>query len=204
MDDATFYGALQRQVKISSILPIIEAQWITQIEHQKKLLYTYSCVHHYTAGNSGSGFLPEIIFKQLKKLRIADEVIKAANITLQENNHSLEELNQNLSTANKIKNEYIGYYFNINSIYIEKLESFQKSLEKKLSSKRYEDAQAAVKNLNLENERHQLFHTFDKVFLRIFPDFVHKFNVLFDKFLLEETRRSWRGNYARASIAYCS
>jgi len=177
MDDATFYGALQRQVRISSILPIIEAQWISQIEHQKRLLYTYSFI--ITLLVISVVVFAWIIFKQLKKLRVADEVIKAANITLQENNRSLEELNQHLSTANKIKNEYIGYYFNINSIYIEKLESFQKSLDKKLSSKRYEDAHITVKNLHLENERQQLFHTFDNVFLRIFPDFVQKFNALF-------------------------
>jgi len=179
MDDATFYGALQRQVKISSILPIIEAQWIDQIEHQKKLLYTYSFI--ITLLVIFVLVFAYIIFKQLKKLRIADELIKAANITLVDNNKALEELNKNLSTANKIKNEYIGYYFNINSIYIEKLESFQKSLDKKLSSKRYDDAQAAVKNLNLENERLLLFHTFDKVFLRLFPGFIEKFNALFNK-----------------------
>jgi len=179
MDDATFYGALQRQVRISSILPIIEAQWVDQIEHQKKLLYIYSAI--ITLLGFSVVVFAVIIFRQLKKLRIADEIIKAANITLQENNIVLEELNKNLSTANKIKNEYIGYYFNINSIYIEKLESFQKSLEKKLSSKRYEDALVAVKNLNLETERQHLFHTFDKVFLRLFPDFVRKFNELFSE-----------------------
>jgi len=179
MDDATFYGALQRQVRISSMLPIIEAQWINQIEHQKKLLYTYSFI--ITLLVIFVLVFAYIIFKQLKKLRIADELIKAANITLQENNKSLEELNRNLSTANKIKNEYIGYYFNINSMYIEKLESFQKSIDKKLSSKRYDDAQATVKNLNLENERQQLFHTFDKVFLRLFPGFIDKFNALFQQ-----------------------
>jgi hypothetical protein len=177
MDDATFYGALHRQVKISSILPIIEAQWINQIEHQKKLLYMYSFI--ITVLVLAVVVFAVIIFRQLKKLRIADDIIKAANTSLQENNKVLEELNRNLGTANKIKNEYIGYYFNINSIYIEKLESFQKSIDKKLSSKRYEDAQAAVKSLNLENERQHLFHTFDKVFLRLFPDFIHKFNALF-------------------------
>jgi len=178
MDDATYYGALHRQVQISTILPIIEAQWIKLIEHQKKLLYTYSFI--ITLLVLFVVMFAYIIFRQLKKLRIADDLIKAANITLQESNLALEELNRNLSTANKIKNEYIGYYFNINSIYIEKLESFQKSIDKKLSSKRYEDAQAAVKSLNLENERQQLFHTFDKVFLRLFPDFIHKFNALFN------------------------
>jgi hypothetical protein len=179
MDDATWYGALQRQARISSILPIIEAQWVDQIEHQKKLLYIYSAI--ITLLGLSVVVFAVIIFRQLKKLRIADEFIKAANISLQENNIALEGLNKNLSTANKIKNEYIGYYFNINSIYIEKLESFQKSLEKKLSSKRYEDALLAVKNLNLETERQHLFHTFDKVFLRLFPDFVSKFNELFSE-----------------------
>jgi hypothetical protein len=179
MDDATFYGALQRQVRISSILPIIEAQWVNQIEHQKKLLYIYSAI--ITLLVLAVVLFAVIIFRQLKKLRIADGIIKEANISLQKNNLELEELNRNLSTANKIKNEYIGYYFNINSIYIEKLESFQKSLEKKLGSKRYEDALSTVKNLNLEDERQHLFHTFDKVFLRLFPDFIQKFNALFNE-----------------------
>jgi hypothetical protein len=178
MDEATFYGALHRQVKISSILPIIETQWITQIEHQKKLLYTYSFI--ITLLVLFVVAFAVIIFRQLKKLRIADDIIKAANVSLQENNKALEELNRNLSTANKIKNEYIGYYFNINSVYIEKLENFQKSLEKKLGSKRYEDALTTVKNLNLENERQELFHTFDKVFLRLFPGFIKEFNALFN------------------------
>lgn len=178
MDEAIFYGARHRQVTISSILPIIESQRISIVEQQRKSLIIYSSI--ITVLVIFVVVFAFIIFRQLKRLRIADEIIKAANVTLKDNNEALEELNRNLSTANKIKNEYIGYYFNINSIYIEKLESFQKSLEKKLSSKRYEDAQAAVKNLNLENERQQLFHTFDKVFLRLFPDFVKKFNLLFN------------------------
>ena len=178
MDEATFYGARHRQVTISSILPIIEAQRISAVEQQRRSLFIYSSI--ITLLVIFVIVFAYIIFRQLKKLRIADDLIKTANASLQENNKMLEGLNRNLSTANKIKNEYIGYYFNINSIYIEKLESFQKSLDKKLSSKRYEDAQAAVKNLNLENERHELFHTFDKVFLRLFPDFVKEFNALFN------------------------
>jgi len=178
MDEAIYYGARHRQVTISSILPIIESQRISIVEQQRRSLVIYSSI--ITLLIIFVLVFAVIIFRQLKKLRIADDIIKAANTTLQENNKALEELNRNLSTANKIKNEYIGYYFNINSIYIEKLESFQKSLDKKLSSKRYEDAQAAVKNLNLENERLQLFHTFDKVFLRLFPDFIKKFNLLFN------------------------
>lgn len=177
MDDATFYGARHRQVAISSILPIIEAQRISTVEQQRRSLVIYASI--ITILVLFVVAFAFIIFRQLKKLRIADNLIKEANVSLQESNVALEALNRNLSTANKIKNEYIGYYFNINSIYIDKLESFQKSLDKKLSSKRYEDAQAAIKSLNLENERHQLFHTFDKVFLSLFPDFIARFEALF-------------------------
>ena len=187
MDDATFYGARHRQVAISSILPIIEAQRISTVEQQRRSLVIYASI--ITVLVLFVIAFAYIIFKQLKKLRIADNLIKEANVSLQESNQALEALNRNLSTANKIKNEYIGYYFNINSIYIDKLESFQKSLDKKLSSKRYEDAQLAIKSLNLENERQQLFHTFDKVFLQLFPDFIDKFDFLFhkeDKILIPE------------------
>ncbi|MBB6126743.1 DUF6377 domain-containing protein [Mucilaginibacter lappiensis] len=177
MDDATFYGARHRQVTISSILPIIEAQRINTIEQQRRSLFIYASI--ITVLILFVVVFAVIIFRQLKKLRIADDLIKAANTSLQQNNRMLEELNRNLSIANKIKNEYIGYYFNINSIYIDKLESFQKSIEKKLSNKRYDDAQKAIKNLNLESERQQLFHTFDKVFLQLFPDFINKFDELF-------------------------
>jgi tetratricopeptide (TPR) repeat protein len=177
MDDATYYGARHRQVTISSIMPIIEAKRIKTIEEQRRSLFIYSSI--ITVLVFFVIAFAIIIFRQLKKLRIADNIIKATNITLQDNNKSLEELNKNLSVANKIKNEYIGYYFNVNSIYIEKLENFQKSLDKKLTSKRYEDAHVTVKSLNLESERQHLFDTFDKVFLKLFPNFITKFNELF-------------------------
>ncbi|GAA4312261.1 DUF6377 domain-containing protein [Mucilaginibacter gynuensis] len=177
MDEATFYGALHRQVKISSILPIIEAQWINQIEHQKRLLYAYSFI--ITLLVVAVIVFAVISFRQLKKIRAADKIIQEANLSLHETNTALEEVNKKLSVANTIKNEYIGYYFNINSIYLDKLENFKKSLDKKLTNKRYEDALQTINQLNLESERQELFNTFDKVFLRLFPDFIEIFNSYF-------------------------
>ena len=178
MDEAIFYGARQRQVTISSILPIIEAQRIASVEQQRRSLFIYSSVITLLV-IFVIGFTI-IIFIQLKKIRIADKIINEANVSLQESNKNLEETNKQLSIANRIKNEYISYYFNINSVYIDKLENFKKSLDKKLVSKRYDDALVAVNNLNLENERRELFHTFDKVFLKLFPDFITRFNSLFE------------------------
>jgi hypothetical protein len=178
MDEATFYGARQRQVTISSILPIIEAQRVATVEQDRRSLLIYASI--ITLLVFFVIAFTFIVFRQLKKLRIADNIIKDANASLQKSNNILEELNKKLGIANKIKNEYIGYYFNINSIYIDKLENFKKSLNKKLISKRYEDALVAVNNLNLDAERKELYYTFDKVFLRLFPDFIEKYNSLFD------------------------
>ncbi|MDP9048559.1 MAG: DUF6377 domain-containing protein, partial [Bacteroidota bacterium] len=135
MDEANFYGARHRQVTISSILPIIEAQRIAAIEQQRRSLYIYSSVITLLV-LFVIGFMV-IILLQLKKIRAADKIIHAANISLLRSNDSLEDANKKLSIANRIKNDYIGYYFNINSIYIDKLENFKKSLDKKLTSKRY-------------------------------------------------------------------
>jgi len=178
MEEATFYGARHRQVAISSIMPIIEAQRIATVEMQWRSMFIYASI--ITVLVLFVIVFAFIIFRQLKKLRIADDIIRKANISLQASNEALGELNKKLSTANKIKNEYIGYYFNINSIYIDKLESFKTSIAKKLASKRYEDAMVAVNNLHLDAERRELYHTFDKVFLRLFPDFIEKFNALFE------------------------
>ena len=177
MDEATFYGARHRQVTISSILPIIEAQRIKSVEDERRSLLIYASI--ITVLVMFVIAFAVIINRQLKKIRKADEIIKAANHSLQDSNKALEEVNRNLSTANKIKNEYITYYFNVNSVYIDKLESIKKSLEKKMKSQRYEDALDTLKKLNLESERHELFHTFDRVFLRLFPDFMVRFNALF-------------------------
>jgi tetratricopeptide (TPR) repeat protein len=179
MEEAIFYGARHRQVAISRILPIIQAQRIKSIEDQRRSLFIYASI--ITVLILFVIVFSIIINRQLKKIRAADKIIQEANNSLQESNAALAKVNHSLSTANKIKNEYITYYFNINSIYIEKLEAIQKSLEKKLKNKRYEDAVHTLKNMNLQNERQELFHTFDKIFLSLFPDFPVRFNALFNK-----------------------
>jgi hypothetical protein len=46
-----------------------------------------------------------------------------------EANNSLREINNTLREANAIKEEYIGYYFNINSEYLNKIEEFKKAVD---------------------------------------------------------------------------
>jgi hypothetical protein len=113
-----------------------------------------------------------IIVRQVKKLKTAEVLITNAN-------HNLQEINHQLREADKIKEEYIGYYFNINSDYIDKIEDVLKAIDQKLMARKFDDIRFIVNNINLKREREELFVSFDKVFLKLFPDFVTTFNSYF-------------------------
>ncbi len=192
INDATFYGARHREAQISSILPIIENEKINGIEKQKRSLMMYASIITLL-------IVVVIIFsvitsRQLKKLRIADEIIvkknndlntanaslTKVNNTLDQANRSLTHTNIKLDEANMIKDEYIGNFFNIHSDYIEKIDRLKRSIEKIVKEKRYDEVQLVLNRLNTNFERENLSHSFDKVFLNIFPNFVEDFDLLFD------------------------
>lgn len=170
LEDATYYGARHREIQIGAILPIIEGQQLSTVEYQRKLLLGYSILATVLFLLVVTFII--IIFKQLKKLKVADKIIKLANENLQHTNDLLKE-------ANKIKDEYIVYYFNVCSEYIDKLERLKKSIEQKLLIGRVDDLKTALAKVDLHKEREGLFLSFDKVFLKLFPNFVQGFNSLF-------------------------
>lgn len=170
MDDATYYGARQRKIQLGAILPLIAGKRINNVEEQRQALFFYAIL--LTGLVAILVVFAVIIYKQLRKIKIADKIILQAN-------HDLRETINKLDEANKIKEEYIGYYFNLISEYIEKLEKFKRSVDNKLNTRKYDDIKILVDNINLKKEREELFTNFDKAFLKIFPNFVPSFNTMF-------------------------
>lgn len=168
--DATEYNARHRKVEVGSVLPIIEGERLSTVERQRKQLLNYSFIVSMLSVLVFSFFF--VIFVQYRKLN------KVRNI-LQNTNNSLREINHSLQEANKIKQEYIGYFFNVNSDYIEKIEEFKKSIHRKIVTKQYSDLDGIIKSSDLKKERENLFMNFDKIFLKIFPNFITEFNKLF-------------------------
>lgn len=177
MDDANFYGARHRKVQVAAIFPIIEGNRLSTVERQRKLLIGYA-VTITVLTLVVIGFAV-IIYKQSQKIREADSHIQEANRNLHEANELLQEVNKHLVEANKIKEEYIGYYFNINSEYLMKIAAFKQAIDNKLMAKKFDDIRFVVNNINLKKEREELYMSFDKVFLKLFPDFVDTFNSYF-------------------------
>jgi len=170
LDDATFYNARHRKIEIAKILPIIEGEKLNTVEKQKSVLEIYAVL--ITLLIIVVLIFAFVIFKQLRKLKQAKYIIQEINLNLMGTNNKLME-------ANKIKEEYIGYFFNINSEFIEKMGAFQKAIHRKIVARQYDDLDSIIKNGDLKVERGNLFLNFDKIFIKLFPNFVKDFNALF-------------------------
>lgn len=185
--DAIFYGARQRKVQVSAILPLIEGEKVNRVEEQKSIFVTYSIIA--TLLLLAVIALVVVVLRQVHRLKAAQLIITEAHIKEQAINQRLVETNNKLSEANKIKEEYIGYFFNADSESFAKIEKFKKSLEQKIAYRKWEDVISLVNNTNLKKEKEELLQNFDKVFLKLFPDFIQRFNDLFreeDKIQLKD------------------
>jgi tetratricopeptide (TPR) repeat protein len=172
MADAQYYGARLRKIKIAAVLPLVDAQKIIKAENEKNrfLIYFLSIA----AISLLITLIFFIVFIQLKRLKAKEKIIEEKNVLL-------EKINNKLNEDTHIKEEYIGYFFNVISGYILKLEKLKRSVERKISTKKYDDVLLTVNEINIKKERETLFYTFDHVFLKIFPNFITMFNSLLKK-----------------------
>ncbi|GGG36035.1 DUF6377 domain-containing protein [Hymenobacter glacieicola] len=188
---ANFYKARQRLVQMSPISTLIDGRKISLVEKQRQQANIYALAIGVLATLLlGTAF---VIYFQLRRLQSTGRLLAATNQELHQNNvqlqalnarqqdlnGKLQELNQGLNEANHVKEEYIGYYFNNTSRYIDKLEVLQKKLSTLLSTKQVASAQQLVKDIDIKSERNALFKGFDTAFIHLFPNFVAEFNALF-------------------------
>lgn len=192
IDDASSYGARQRKVQVSTIMPIIQGSEINYIDNQRKLWILYGAVVSLVL--ILFAFLLFIIKRQNKNLTKAKKEISTAHEKLHDVNNRLEQLNTELRNvnanlldvnakledANKIKDEYVGYFFTINSELFQKLEKFKTSVEEKIHYGKFSEVKYIVNAINIKNEKEELLKSFDRAFLKLFPHFVAAFNALFD------------------------
>lgn len=118
-------------------------------------------------------------------LSTAHQRLEEVNMQLKDLNTQLQEVNDQLRESNYVKEEYIGYVFNICSTYISKLEEFRKNINRKLKVGQIEDVKAMTdSSATASNKLKEFYQNFDTIFLHLYPDFVGDFNAL----LLPEER----------------
>ena len=171
-EDAKFYGSNVRKLEIAYVQPFIEKAMLLKVEKEKNRMFYIAIVIFALA--LLLILFSFIIYRQLGELRKARREIL-------DKNRDLEVVNTMLREVSRIKEEYVGYYFSFSSMILEKMEGMKKTISRQLLTKQYEGIEGELKKYNAKKERKLLFEDFDRIFLKLFPDFVNRFNALFEK-----------------------
>lgn len=190
MEDAVFSNARLRTMEVSQVFPIIEKSYQHKLETQKdRLFYLVICI-----GLLSLFLIIAIVYVyiQLRKLAKARQSVSKVNKQLndlnkdlKDNNKKMNEINKELSEANLLKETYISQFLDTCSMYINKLEKYQNTLNKKAMERKLDELYKMLKSKEMiENELKELYEMFDNIFLHLYPNFVEEFNAL----LVEEER----------------
>jgi DNA-binding CsgD family transcriptional regulator len=162
LNQASYYNARHRQLEVGQILPIIERDRMNTIKKQKDRITNFSY------------FISVLLVALIVALVVILISFRRLNIA----RIAIRDANEKLTEANKIKDEYIAEFFNQNSEYIEKIEHLQKWFNRMVVTKQFEALRKSPEYINIQNERDVLYERFDRMFLKLFPDFVQAFNKL--------------------------
>ncbi|WP_457268766.1 DUF6377 domain-containing protein [Pedobacter sp. UYEF25] len=167
---ATFFGNKPREREVTAILTQAIAQKLIDSENKKNQLLTI-LIFVAAFVLIGLSVISFIVYARLKQVKVREQLV-------QQRNQELDHINKKLSEDARIKEEYIGYFFNVISGYISKLEKIKRNTERKLKEENYEDLLRIAREIDIRAERADLFYTFDRVFLKLFPNFITTFNSL--------------------------
>lgn len=185
VDDANYFSARMRKNQSANALPLITQTYGVMQEHaQLKLKYSLVVISLLAI------CLIIALFYIFKQLRLVSRSLKLVSDT----KDKLLELNQKLSQANvaltdsnaaliessRIKEEYIGKFMELCSIYISTLEQYRKTLAKQASKGHIEELYSLLRSEDIIHDTLKDFYeVFDTAFLNIYPHFVDDFNSLF-------------------------
>ncbi|WP_319479757.1 DUF6377 domain-containing protein [uncultured Draconibacterium sp.] len=193
--ETVFYNARLRSLQSAGILSLIDRTYQATVEKKNRQLQNYLLL------SSILGLLLTValvyIYSQMRRLSETRKYLQKANSSLQNLNTELQKVNDqlqivnmDLSESDHIKEVYIGHFIKLCSTYIDKMESFRRLVNKKITNGQVSELHALTRSQEMmDDEAEELFRNFDKAFLRIFPHFVDKVNELLldeEKFELKE------------------
>ena len=182
--DANFFGAQHRKMEILNILPLIERRQL-EIEKSKfRQFVFFSSI--LTILLLLSVFLVIRTVRQNRKINAQNQHIQQQNEKLKESEANiltaykkLEVYSQKLNESTRLKEKYIGHFFQSNTNLINKVNAlFTKSI-KQLHEGKFKEAIAILKQFNEGDETKKLLQDFDSTFLTVFPTFIEQMNQFF-------------------------
>lgn len=195
---ANRYGSRQRNWQISPLLSDIAKGYKDKSEHTTRQLRWLLGVISVLALALLAAFF--YVRSRNRQLRIARNALSSKNQELSGLNSQLSAANQQqsllndqlktlngelaqsnsqLSESNRVKEEYIGRFLRLCSMYIDQMDSLRKRVNKLTKNRQFEELYKITRPQEFKDkELEELYANFDSAFLHLFPNFVSDFNAL--------------------------
>ncbi|RYE36097.1 MAG: hypothetical protein EOP42_04615 [Sphingobacteriaceae bacterium] len=168
LEQAKFYGNRLHVREIIAALTTLSGQKLIRSETAKNKMLSFLIIILVVA-------ITAVVIISLQVYNRLKEV-KKQELKVKLQNRYLDTINKRLVEDTHIKEEYIGYFFDLISTYIIRLEKIKRNTERKVKAKNYEELIQVANEIDIKQERHNLFYTFDSIFLKLFPNFIIRFN----------------------------
>jgi hypothetical protein len=184
LQDAVSCSATLREIEVARQLPSIVGSYQKAInDRNKSLQESVIAMAIFLLVLIGLLYL---LFVQNKRLNQARQMVKSSNDLLLEANSRLEQtvtslqaVNRKLVESNRIKDEYIVQYVNLTSDCIDRINTYRFSLIKLSQKKDTNDLIRELRSTDfVEDQLRDFYASFDRTFLKIFPSFIDRFNLL--------------------------
>lgn len=190
-DCANRFGSRQRLSRISPLLSRIAQTYKTEVERKEQSLRNTLCAISIMAflllvalfyvyrKRTQLAATRDRLAQSNKQLHLSNTQLSELNAELSELNAKQATLNSQLAEANRIKEEYVGRFIRLCSIYIDKLSDLRKKVTRRVKNKQYAELTELTRSSEFKDrETTELYDNFDKAFLNLFPSFVSDFNAL--------------------------
>lgn len=176
LEDIMLGNSRSRLSKVSEYLPIInDANDNVRRSSARGLFFSLLLTVILLAGLA---LLAIMLVRRSRRLDREKKLLAAKNEELERLRHKLDSANRKLEDASKVKEEYIGYLFNLCSEYIGIIDNYQRQIVRKIKTGKTADIDKILSTPVSETYLKPFYRKFDQIFLDIFPDFVDRFNGL--------------------------
>lgn len=177
VDDAAKCHASQRIIELNDSYPMVNAIYIDTINGQRhKLMWMLALITVLSL------FLIAALLyirRKMKQIARSRKALADANGRLRQYNVELSDANSAIAENSRLKELYIGRYMDQCLSYIEKLDTYRKTLSKLASAGKTDELKQKLKSASvIDDELRAFYDNFDRTFLSMFPTFVDDFNAL--------------------------
>ena len=185
--EAQFYGSRLRLMQMGRIAPQVMQLYDEERSQTQRLTNAILIIISIVSLLLIAGIFYTL--KLIRKNRAAHRQILEMNKTLSQQNETISSINNQMKEANRIKEEYIGRFLELNSIMIERGEKRLKLFNRLARERKLEELYAELKATEpVANSIRDFHQHFDEAFLNIFPDFIaHVNQLLLEEYQFEST-----------------